>query len=92
MKNFVKVDFEKNIEEMSKEERFLYEVEGVRLELIKNCIKKREELGLSQEDVAKKAGLSQQQISRLETYGCEPNTQTFVKYLYGLGIDINKLF
>lgn len=61
-------------------------------ELIRNLIKRRKELGLSQEDVANITGMDQQSVSRMETFGAKPITNTLIKYLVALQLDINILF
>ena len=50
-------------------------------ELLDYAISKRKELGLSQEDVANKAGLSQQAVSRIEQGVNSPSILTISKYL-----------
>lgn len=55
-------------------------------ELIKDAVKKRKELGISQNMVAQKSGLKQQVISRIETEGNSPTLKNFIKYLNALGL------
>lgn len=57
-------------------------------ELIDNAIRYRKKLGLSQEDVAKKSGLSQQAVSRLEKGINSPSLATLLKYLGAMGLKL----
>lgn len=60
--------------------------------LIRNLRKKRIENKLSQNDVAKITGLSQQAISRMEKFKCLPTLPNLINYMEAIGIDINDLF
>ncbi|MHB1314234.1 MAG: helix-turn-helix domain-containing protein [Christensenellales bacterium] len=57
-------------------------------EIIKRLKKARSEQGLSQEDIAKKSGLTQQMVSRIETADNSPTFRSFIKYLGGLGLEM----
>lgn len=53
------------------------------------CIRKS--LHISQEEVAKKSGLTRQMVSRVETYSYSPNMTTLIKYLWALGVDFSEI-
>lgn len=57
-------------------------------EVLKQLVKIRKEMGLTQSDVARKSGLTQQMVSRIETVGNSPTLRSFIKYLDGLGLEI----
>lgn len=59
---------------------------------IENLVKERKSKGISQTELAKKSGLTQQAISSIEKYSRKPTLPNLIKYLFGLGIDINNLF
>lgn len=61
------------------------------IKFMNNLVNERKHQGLTQMDVAKKTGLTQQIISRIELTH-KSSFQNIVKYLAALGIDINKLF
>uniref|UniRef100_UPI0032DB301F helix-turn-helix domain-containing protein n=1 Tax=Clostridium perfringens TaxID=1502 RepID=UPI0032DB301F len=62
------------------------------MRFIKNLVLERKKRGLSQRDLAYKSGLTQQAISSLEKCDRKPTLTNLIKYLLGLGIDINILF
>ena len=48
----------------------------------------RENQGYSQKDIADKTGLTQQMISKIETYNGNPSLDSFLLYCNAIGIDI----
>nr|WP_312291971.1 helix-turn-helix transcriptional regulator [Clostridium chromiireducens] len=66
--------------------------EETQITFIKNLIEQRKKKGLSQQELANITGLSQQVISAFEQCDRKPTLPNLIKYLLGLGIDINKLF
>lgn len=70
----------------------LYEndISAAKLEydLIKNLVKIREELGITQKQIAEKTSLNQQMVSRIEKYGNSPRLDNFLKYVNALGLRI----
>lgn len=86
---FTKVDTRKEIEErINKDECFkkAYIEADKEYELIKGAVKMRKELGISQDDIAEKSGLTQQVISRMECVGSSPTLKNFLRYLDGIGL------
>lgn len=65
-----------------------YEYAQREYEVLKQLIKMRNEMGLSQCDVARKSGLTQQMVSRIETAGNSPTLRNFIKYIDSLGLEI----
>ena len=60
---------------------------------IAKCLKKiRKEKKLTQKDIANKTGLSQQMVSKIESYNGNPSIESFVKYCYGIGINLLEIF
>lgn len=57
-------------------------------EVIKQLVKFRNEIGISQSEVAKQAGLTQQMVSRIETVDNSPTLRNFIKYVDSLGLEI----
>ena len=57
-------------------------------EVIKQLIKLRNEMGLSQNDVARQSGLTQQMVSRIETVDNSPTLRNFIKYVDSLDLEI----
>lgn len=51
----------------------------------------RKSLHISQEEVAKKSGLTRQMVSRVETFSYSPNLTTIIKYLWALGVDFSDI-
>ena len=65
-----------------------YEYAQLEYEVLKQLVKMRNEMGLSQSDVARKSGLTQQMVSRIETVGNSPTLRNFIKYVDSLGLEI----
>ena len=60
---------------------------------IAKCLKKiRKEKKLTQKDIANKTGLSQQMVSKIESYNGNPSIESFVKYCNGIGINLLEIF
>lgn len=74
------------------EEKVRNRVNNLNNRFIKNLTNKRKEKGLSQYKLGEICGLTQQEISAIEKGDRHPTLGTLIKYLLGLGIDINKLF
>lgn len=77
---------------MEDKELYLLEISDIQYKLIKNLHKKRLERNLNQIDIANITGLSQQAISRIETFQYSPSLPSLLKYMNALNIDINSLF
>lgn len=56
--------------------------------MVSDLIKRRKMLGLTQEEVAKRAGLTQAQIARLENSSQIPRLDTLIKVAIALGLNI----
>ena len=81
--------FRKHLQEELKDKQFrkLYQEEKQLAQLSLHLHTAREGLGLSQQEVAKKARVSQQQLSKLE-HGANCNITTFLKVCDALGVKI----
>lgn len=56
--------------------------------MVSDIVKRRKILGLTQDEVAKKAGLSQAQVARLENSSQIPRVDTLIKVAIALGMNI----
>lgn len=56
--------------------------------LIKEATKIRKLKGITQEEIALRTGLKQQQISRIETLKAMPTMETFMKYIKDINCEI----
>lgn len=77
---------------MQDKEMYLLEISDMQYKLIKNLQKRRLEQRMSQKDIANITGLSQQAISRIETFQYSPSLPNLLKYMNALNLDINSLF
>ncbi|WP_288481141.1 helix-turn-helix domain-containing protein [uncultured Clostridium sp.] len=77
---------------LSKEEQVLLEAKEIEREFIIKLISVRKDKGLTQKELAKKTGLTQQVISTIEQCGRRPTLTNLIRYLIGLDLDINKIF
>lgn len=57
-------------------------------DLIKEAIKLRKEMNLTQKDISETTGMPQQEVSRMEKLGHSPTLKNFIKYLDAIGLDI----
>jgi len=67
-----------------------YELDLVKLEFVKPIIEYRIKHKLTQAGLAKKTGISQQQISKIEN-GDFSNFDTVIKVLFAIGVRITKV-
>ena len=51
----------------------------------------RKKQGLTQKDISKRSGLTQQMVSRMETVNNSPTLINFLKYINALGLDLKVL-
>ena len=68
-----------------------YEAKQVERRFILGLIELRKKSGITQVELARKTGLTQQVISNIEKMDRRPTLTNLIKYLLGLGIDINYL-
>lgn len=87
-----KMNFDSKIKEMDPMSKFLYEVEDIEYRLIENLIAERKRKNLTQLDISKITGMSQQAISRIEKYGNRPSLTNLLKYMKAITLDINSIF
>ena len=81
--------FRRHLEEELQDDHFrkLYQEEKQLAQLSLDLHAARESLGLSQQEVARRAKISQQQLSRLEN-GANCNITTFLKVCDALGVRV----
>lgn len=92
MNNFTKIDINTLIEQETLKNNFLYDVEDIEFRLIENLVTERKKKKLTQQEISKITGMSQQAISRIEKYGNKPSLKNLIKYIKALDIDINVIF
>lgn len=82
--------FKKQIKEELKDEKFsqLFNEERELLSLSIKILEERNKLGISQKELAKKAHVTQQQLSKIEN-GINCNITTFLKVCGALDLKIN---
>lgn len=78
-------DFMKEIGENTVETETIRQI----ARLVSDLVRHRKMLGLTQEEVAKKAGLTQAQVARLENNSQVPRVDTLIKVAVALGLNIN---
>ena len=91
----IEIDIEslmKAVESLSNEEKILLEAKEIERAFIIKLISVRKEKGITQKELAKKTGLTQQVISTIEQCGRRPTLTNLIRYLMGLDLDINKNF
>ena len=68
-----------------------YEVQTEIYNITKSLKEIRKEKKLTQKDIAQKSGLTQQMVSKIESYNGNPSIESFVKYCNGVGINLLEL-
>lgn len=58
-------------------------------EIMQSIVKTRREIGLTQKEISKRSGLTQQMVSRMEKVDNSPTLANFLKYISALGLEIN---
>lgn len=89
---FRKVDCKSELQRVMKEDpKIVKHVEEFNHEygLIQSLIKARKEAGLTQKDVSKRSGLTQQMISRIEKIDNSPTLTNLLKYIDAIGVAFN---
>lgn len=88
---FKKVDCEEEINKVKSEDpeagKYVEEYEII-YDIIQSIIEKRKKLGLTQKDLAKKSGLTQQMISRIEKIDNTPTLNNFLRYINSIGLEL----
>lgn len=87
---FKKIEVSKVIDQKRRDSSFnnaYLEVEN-EYELIRQVVEIRKELGVTQETLANKVGISQQEISRFENEKHIPKLSSFIRILDALGLEI----
>lgn len=79
------------IEKNDKEFQYDCRIVEIELNVVKNLRGYRKSLHISQEEVAKKSGLTRQMVSRVETFSHSPNLTTLIKYLWALDVDFSQI-
>ncbi|MFC2016923.1 helix-turn-helix domain-containing protein [Chloroflexota bacterium] len=85
-----KTNYDKHREELFENPEFRrkYEALEPRYNLIRALIRRRNELQLSQVQLASIVGMQQPTISRLENGGCDTSIGTLLKVVGALGLDV----
>ncbi|WP_347028980.1 helix-turn-helix domain-containing protein [Intestinibacter bartlettii] len=94
--NSMMVDFdikelEEDINNFDEYESKLFEAKQIEREFIMGLIRLRKEQKITQKELAKRTGLTQQVISNVEKMDRKPTLPNLIRYLLGLGININDL-
>jgi len=89
---FKKVDCVEEMNKMMQEDpevtKYVQEF-NKQYELMQSIVKARKELGLTQKDISKRSGLTQQMVSRIEKVNNSPTLINFLKYITALGLDFD---
>jgi len=82
--------FKKHLKEQLKDPKFAkaFNEEKERIELAVKIASERNKLGISQAELARKAKVTQQQLSKVEN-GVNCNMHTFIKVCTALGLKLN---
>ena len=78
-------DVRKNLTSLTEDEK--HELETL-ADIIAAAIRRRNELGLSQRELATKMGIQQSSLARLERIGTSPNLSTLLRMYRHLGLEL----
>lgn len=85
-------DLDSIFKEFTEDQKKICKEEEILIRFRRNLVDLRKYKKVTQEELSKRTGLVQQTISKLETGERKSSLLNLIKYLYGLGIDINILF
>lgn len=77
-----------NIKSKSEESRLTIEATQKSIEIINKIVKARENLGITQRELAKKCGIQQPALARIETFKVIPQINTLIKIAQAVGVNI----
>lgn len=81
-------DYKNHVKAVSKEERRnMEEIEEVST-IVSSMIRRRQELGISQRALAKRCGIPQSSVARIETLQTTPKLDTLVKLMQALDLKL----
>ena len=81
-------DFENDLIEKHPSYKHDIEVIDAYVNIVTAIIKKRDELGLSQRDLARICELPQSSVARIESFTVTPNIDTLLKIMLPLGLTL----
>ncbi len=89
MRNSVSIDeLFQELKEKDESTKLFVETADKTVKIIDKVVKARENLGLTQRDLAKKCGIKQPALARIETYKVIPKINTLIKLADAVGISI----
>lgn len=89
MKDLISLDqMLENIKSRSMESRLTIDAAEKTIEIINKIVKARENLGLTQRDLAKKCGIQQPALARIETCKVIPKINTIIKLAEAVCVNI----
>lgn len=89
MKHAISLDqMLQNIKERSEDSRLTIEAAEKTIKIINKIVESREALGLTQRDLAKKCGIQQPALARIETCKVIPKLNTIIKIAEAVGVKI----
>ena len=89
MKDLISLDqVLQNIKVQNEESRLTIEAAEKTIEIINKIVETREALGLTQRDLAKKCGIQQPALARIETFKVVPQINTLIKIAKAAGVSI----
>lgn len=92
MKEIDLKELQSDIDNFGDRENFLFESMQIEREFISNLVNVRKSKGITQKELAKRTGLTQQVISNIEKMDRKPTLPNLIKYLLGLNLNINRIF
>lgn len=82
-------EYKKHVKEVDSEAYKDIKEAELHAEIITAMIKQRNQLGLSQRDLAAMCGIPQSSVARIESYKTTPNLETLLKILRQLGLKLS---
>lgn len=81
-------DYKNHVKAINEEERHnIEEIEEVS-EIVSSIIRRRQELGISQRDLAARCGIPQSSVARIETLKTTPKLDTLIKLMQALNLKL----
>ena len=81
-------DYKKNISDIDEDiKKDIKEIE-ILASIVSVIIKKRNELGITQRELALKCGIPHSSVARIESCAVKPNVETLIKIMIPLGLTL----
>ena len=81
--------YKEEVKRTDPDAKVILEEAEIKAKIISAMISRRNDLGLSQRELAERCGIPQSSVARIEIGRTMPKLDTLIKIFYGLGLEFN---